>query len=418
VTRGPLRGLHVLDLSTYVAGPSATMTMAQLGADVVRVDPPGGAADYHRLPFSPGGLSLYWAGLNKAKRSIQVDLRSDRGRELVRSLLGAPGPGHGILLTNAVGQDWLRYDRLREARPDLIQVCIVGQADGRPAVDYTVNCEVGLPWITGSPESAVPVNHVLPAWDLLTGLHAAIALLVAERARAATGQGQLIELSLADVASATMGHLGFVADAVINSNARERDGNYLYGSYGRDFATADGRRVMVVALTKRHWRNLVEVTGSAGTITSLEQALAADFGEEGTRYQFREVISAVLAPWFAVRPHAEVAAALDEGYVLWGDYRTVEEFVGSIRSALTSNSLFAEVEQSAAGIFPIPGPVARAEDWNDSRPQPAPSLGADAPDVLTEWLDITPAEIAALKRAGIIDWDDMQASPSSSSIAP
>jgi 2-methylfumaryl-CoA isomerase len=410
VTHGPLHGLHVLDLSTYVAGPSAGMTMAQLGADVVRVDPLGGAADYHRLPHSPGGLSLYWAGLNKAKRSIQVDLRSDRGRELVRSLLGAPGPGHGILLTNAAGQDWLRYDRLRETRPDLIQVCIVGHSDGRPAVDYTVNCEVGLPWITGSPESAVPVNHVLPAWDLLAGLHATIALLAAERARAAGGQGKLIELSLADVASATMGHLGFIADVVVNGNARERDGNYLYGSYGRDFATADGRRVMVVALTRRHWRNLVEVTGSAGAIGSLEQTLTADFGEEGTRYQFREVISAVLAPWFAARPHADVAAALDEGHVLWGDYRTVEEFVGPNGSALTSNPLFAEIEQPAAGTFPVPGPVARATGWSDSRPQPAPSLGADAPSVLAEWLGATPAEIATLRRAGIIHWDEMQAS--------
>ena len=250
------------------------MTLAQLGADVVRIDPLGGAADYRRLPRSPGGLSLYWAGLNQAKRSIQVDLKDERGRDLVRSLLCAPGQGHGILLTNAVGQEWLRYERLREVRPDLIEVCIGGRADGRPAVDYTVNCEVGLPWITGSPESAAPVNHVLPAWDLLTGLHAAIAVLAAERARVATGQGQLIKLSLADVALATMGHLGFVADAVVNGNARQRDGNYLYGSYGKDFTTADGRRVMVVALTERHWRNLVSVTGSLRTIGSLEQALA------------------------------------------------------------------------------------------------------------------------------------------------
>ena len=234
----------------------------------------------------------------------------------------------------------------------------------------------------------MPVNHVLPAWDLLAGLQAAIALLAAERARAATGQGQLIELSLADVASATLGHLGFVADVAVNGSARERDGNYLYGSYGKDFATADGRRVMVVALTRRHWRNLVEVTGSAGAVGSLEQALTADFGEEGTRYQFREVISAVLAPWFAARPHADVAAALDQGHVLWGDYRTVEEFVGPGGSALAGNPLFAEIEQPAAGTFPVPGPVARAAGWGGSRPRPARYSGPTHPPFLPSGLAV------------------------------
>jgi 2-methylfumaryl-CoA isomerase len=352
---------------------------------------------------------LYWAGLNKGKRSIQVDLKSDRGRDLVRSLLGTEGAGHGILLTNAVGQDWLRYEQLCEIRPDLIEVCIEGYSDGRPAVDYTVNCEVGLPWITGSPQSAVPVNHVLPAWDLLAGLHAALALLAAVRVRDESGHGQLINVSLADVAQATMGHLGFVADVVINGTSRQRDGNHLYGSYGTDFITADGRRVMVVALTKRHWRNLIAVTESAGAIGSLEQALVADFGKEETRYQYREVVSAVLAPWFAARTHADVAAALDAGQVLWGDYRTVEESVGSIVTTLADDSLFADVVQPGAGTFPIPRPVARLSNWGDDRPRPAPTLGSDGPDVLAEWLSSTPAEIDELRQSGIIGWADEQA---------
>jgi 2-methylfumaryl-CoA isomerase len=167
---GPLAGLHVLDLSTYVAGPSATMTLAQLGAEVVRIDPIGGATDTRRLPLSPDGTSLYWAGLNKAKRSVELDLRQEEGRDVVRRLLARPGDGHGILVTNAVGQPWLTDDVLRQVRADLIHVRIGGRADGRAAVDYTVNCEVGLPWLTGPVESGTPVNHVLPAWDLLTGL--------------------------------------------------------------------------------------------------------------------------------------------------------------------------------------------------------------------------------------------------------
>src|SRR5262249_32761951 len=155
------------------------------------------------------GNSLYWAGLNKGKRSVEIDITRPAGQELAAQLIAAPGAECGIVLTNAVGQGWLDYDQLRAVRDDVIVVHITGRTDGKPAVDYTVNCEVGLPSLTGPVDFVRPVNHVLPAWDLLTGLHAAIAILAAERVRARTGRGQHVTLSLADVAVATMAHLGF-----------------------------------------------------------------------------------------------------------------------------------------------------------------------------------------------------------------
>src|ERR1700722_16024320 len=216
----PLDGLRIIELSTYVAGPSGSMTMAQLGAEVIRIDPPGGGTDFHRLPVAPGGDSLYWAGLNKAKQSVEIDISIPEGRELVGAVVGVPGPDGGILVTNAVGQRWLSYEAMSAYRDDLIEVHIGGRSDGKPAVDYTVNCEVGLPLMTGPANFDRPVNHVLPAWDLLTGLHAALAVLAAERVRARSGRGQLVQLSLSDVAVATMGHLGFVGDVVVNGRGR------------------------------------------------------------------------------------------------------------------------------------------------------------------------------------------------------
>src|SRR3954447_21024262 len=274
----PLEGLRILELAAYVAGPSGAMALAQLGAEVIRIDPIGGATDTKRLPLAPNGRSLYWAGLNKSKRSVEIDTRSDAGQQLVIDLVRATGAGGGIVLTNAVGQPWLEYDSLRAHRPDLIHVHIRGHSEGAAAVDYTINSEVGLPLITGPEETTRPVNHVLPAWDLLTGLHAAIAILAAGRERARTGVGQSITISLADVAVATMGHLGFIGDVVVNGRARLREGNYLYGSFGCDFETADRSRVMVVALTPRHWKHLVDVTGLGAVIRALEEALNVDLG--------------------------------------------------------------------------------------------------------------------------------------------
>ena len=397
---GLLAGLRIIDISTYVAGPSATMSLAQLGADVIRIDPVGGATDVRRLPLGPHGHSLYWASLNKGKRSVQVDLRGEEGRDVVRSLITLSGPSGGIVVTNAVGQAWLDYDRLVEVRPDLILVQIGGRADGSPAVDYTVNCEVGLPYLTGPADSQVPVNHVLPAWDLLTGLNAALAVVAADRERARTGVGRHISISLSDVALTTMANLGFLADVVVNGVSRHREGNYLYGSFGCDFETAGGDRVMVVALTERHWRRLVELTGTAETIAALERSLDISLHAEEARYRYREVLSALFAGWFRRHPTTEVHAALRESQVLWGPYRTVDQLVTDPDGLLATSTLFTEVDHPGIGPLPTPASVLVGAA-PDGPPRPASRPGADTDEVLATRLGLSPAELDDLRRRGV-----------------
>lgn len=398
----PLDGLRIVDLSTYVAGPSGGMTLAQLGADVIRVDPVGGATDTLRLPLDGKGHSLYWASLNRGKRSIEVDLRSAEGRDLVARLLAAPGEGAGILLTNAGGLPWLDYETLTVHRPDLIKVSITGLSDGSPAVDYTVNCEVGLPLLTGPADSGQPTNHVLPAWDLLAGLHAAVAILAAERARARTGRGQDVTLSLADVAVATMCNLGFVADVVANGSGRQRDGNYLYGSFGCDFETLDRRRVMVVALTKRQWQALVEVAGVGEPVAALERALGVDLSREEVRYEYREVVAGLVRPWFARRTLDEVVEALGQTTVVWGMYRDLEEFVADPSSLLNRSRIVEQVEHPGIGTLPTPGSVLDVAGLDGLPPGRAPVLGEHTDEVLRSLLDLDDAAIAKLQHAGVI----------------
>jgi 2-methylfumaryl-CoA isomerase len=398
----PLEGIQVVELSTYVAGPSGAMTLAQLGADVIRVDPVGGATDTRRLPLDTKGNSLYWAGLNKGKRSIEVNTSTEEGRRLVLDLLADSGPGGGILLTNAVGQRWLEYEALRAHREDLIEVHITGRSDGKPAVDYTINSEVGLPLITGPVDLDRPVNHVLPAWDLLTGLHAALGILAAERVRARTGRGQLVTVSLANVAVATMAHLGFVADVVVNGRGRLREGNYLFGSFGCDFPTADGHRVMVVALTSRHWRNLVELSGVGEAIAALERSLGVDLSDEEARYRYREVLAALIRPWFEGRTYEDVAAELDGSQVLWGPYRSMWEFVTDPASLLHASGLMADVDQPGIGTYPSPRSVLEFEGWAETNPAPAPVVGEHTDDVLGSLLGLRGADLDDLRDRGVI----------------
>ena len=165
MSAGILDGLTVLEGSAFVAAPLGGMTLAQLGADVIRVDQIGGGLDRDRWPLAPSGQSLFWAGLNKGKRSIELDLRSEAGRELVGALVEATG----TLLTNFPARGWLDYDRLRARRADLVMVALTGNPDGTSEVDYTVNPATGFPLATGPRDFAGPLNSVLPAWDAVMG---------------------------------------------------------------------------------------------------------------------------------------------------------------------------------------------------------------------------------------------------------
>jgi 2-methylfumaryl-CoA isomerase len=375
----PLSGVRIVEISSFVAVPLAGMTLAQLGADVVRVDPTGGAADYQRWPLADSGHSIYWAGLNKGKRSMEVDMRSAEGQQLVQRLIASAG----LLITNVAGRQWHSYETLRELRPDLIHLEVVGRADGTTGVDYTVNAATGFPLVTGPADHVGPVNHVMPAWDVSCGLYAALAILAALRRRDAGGRGRRIRLPLDDVALATAANLGFLTEVMVNGEQRPRLGNAIYGQYGRDFVTSDGQAFMVVALTARHFRDLAELTGTTTAVAALADALGADFTDEGQRYEHREVLGDLFAGWFGSHTGAEAGAALSASSVLWDRYQSFADVVNSPR--VTGNPLFAPLEQDRIGTYPAPG-LPMSVDGVHTLAAPAPVLGEHNAAVRAEWL--------------------------------
>jgi 2-methylfumaryl-CoA isomerase len=375
------------------------MTLAQLGADVIRVDPIGGGSDHQRWPVAPGGESYYWASLNKGKRSIAVDMRSEEGRELVLALIAAPGPDRGILIDNVVGRRWMAHDRLAELRPDLVHLRVQGCPDGRPAVDYTVNAEVGIPMMTGAEDWGAPVNHVLPAWDLVAGLSVATGVLAALHERERTGEGAYVELALSDVALAGVANLGWLSEAAQRGDDRPRQGNHIYGSFGSDFTCRDGAHVMVVALTPGQWAALQAVTGTTAVFAALGDALQADLTNEAERYRLRETITAVLRPWFAVRDVKQVSDELDAARVLWGRYRGMTDVVADHRRGV--HAVLADVELPGAGeVITARSPLR----WNgDHGPAGAsPVLGRDTEHILADVLGLTTVEIGGLHERRVI----------------
>ena len=381
---GILSGLRIVEMSAFVAAPLGGATLAAMGADVIRVDPPGGGIDIGRWPLHRG-RSLYWAGLNQGKRSVTIDTRHEAGQEKVAKLIAAPGEGGGIFLTNLPVAGWNSYDELKKLRGDLIMVVITGNRDGSGAVDYTVNAALGFPFITGPEGTDGPVNHVLPAWDAMTGFLAATAILAAERHRRLTGQGQLVELSLSDVGLAVAGHLGLIGEAVLEDEPRGRFGNHVYGTLGRDFVTRDGRRVVVLALTPRQWRSLVEATGLSGEFRNLEARLGLYFNNEGDRWRGRQEICELLQAWIAVRNLSSVASIFDAQNVMWGPYQTFKELVAGDPRASAANPLFADIDHPELGTYPTPGSPLRFGAAAAVPPKSAPKLGEHTEEVLREF---------------------------------
>ncbi|EGD54921.1 CoA transferase [Gordonia neofelifaecis] len=397
----PLAGVRVVEFASFVAGPSSGMALAQLGAEVIRVDPVGGNADYRRWPLSTRtGGSLYWNSLNRGKKSVELNLRTEDGRDLLLALATAPGPDAGIVVDNAVGRNWFSYDALAARRADVIAVRVEGRADGSAAVDYTVNGGSGVASLTGPADSDRPVNHVLPAWDLLCGQEVVTAVLASLRRRDRTGRGAHVQIALSDVAMAAVADLGWYSEAA-ERGARARHGNHLYGSFGTDFAASDGGRVMIVALTPRQWAAIGAATGTSEVLAALEKSLHADFSSDEDRYTHREVIEAVLRPWFAARTTVEVQEALTAAGVLWGPYRTTADVVAGFARDPSAEPVLSALDQPGIGEVVSASAPAR---WDEaySGTSPAAALGHDTDDVLSEVLGLRPAQLARLRDAGVI----------------
>jgi 2-methylfumaryl-CoA isomerase len=277
----------------------------------------------------------------------------------------------------------------------------MGRRDGSSDVDYTVNPSVGFPMVTGPRDSPRPVNHLLPAWDAISGNMAATALLAAERHRRRTREGQLVKLALRDVALAMLGNLGKIAEVAINDADRPKDGNYLYGAFGRDFETLDAKQLMVVALTAAQWKSLREATGLAREIDALGERLGLDLSKEGDRFRGRRELTRIFDPWFRTRMLAEIRKIFDAHGVCWAPYRTIREVVEKDPDCSPDNPMFAQVEQPGIGTYLMP---ASPLDFGAVPRLPArraPLLGEHTDEILAE-LGFSADDIRVLRSDAVV----------------
>jgi len=402
-----LRGLSIVEASSFVASPTAGLYCAQMGAEVIRVDHKTGGLDYDRYMLTREGRSLAWENLNRAKKSVALDLQSAEGRELLVALASEAGN----LITNLPEQSFLSHAAVAQARPDLVSLRIMGWHDGRQAMDFTVNAASGYPLMCG-PENwdeadPPPVNQVLPAWDFITGAYGAFALVSGIRHREQTGKGSELRLPLGDVAIGTMANSGAMAEMLYRGGNRERLGNAIWGAFGRDFVSRDGQRFMVAALTSKQWAGLVEAFGIVAEIAALEDELNVRFASGDTpRFANRERLFALFQAAADRMTWSELERRLAAETCTYERYRTMHE-AASDPALVANNPLFGPSPANPSGFaYPATRSFANIPGEERGDPRPAPLLGEHTEDVLAEKIGLSSGQIAALVDRGIARLSD------------
>lgn len=393
---GPLTGYRVLELGTTVAGPFCARLMADFGAEVIKVEPfEGDPIRFAGRHFE--GKSLYAASILRNKRLIAVDLRQERGRDIVRRLV----PACDVVVENmrpGAFEKWgLGYDDLVKLRPDLVMVRISGYGQSGPdrmKPGYGVICEAasGLRHITGDPDRP-PARVAVALTDYITGLYAAYGTVTALLHRERTGEGQVVDAALAECAFSFMephvpayDKLGTIAN---------RTGSGLPGSAPNNlYATRDGGYIHIQAAQGPVFKRFVAAIGMSQLLDDPR------FGTAISRGQNQDAVDAIVSEWTARHTLAQVQAVLDAAEVPATRINTIADVFADPHFA--ERGMLAKVKSEELGEVILAGPVPKLTRTPARITHAGRRIGADTREVLAELGGYTREELAALEADHIV----------------
>ena len=395
----PLAGLRVLDLSRVLAGPVCCQLLADLGADVVKVERPGLGDDTRQWgpPFVDGdGPSAYFLSANRSKRSLAVDLARLEARPVLDDLVRRADVLVENFLPASLEKLGLTAERLAEQNPRLVSCSISGY--GRtgpwsdvPGYDLVIQATGGVMSITGEPDGA-PMKVGVAITDVITGLYAATSALAGLYRRDRAGQGTAFDLALFDCTLASL--VNVAQGALITGQRPRRYGNaHPHIVPYEAFATADGYLVLGVG-NDRQFQRFCQTVGHDAWCTDPR------FATNPARVEHRSELISAIKELFVRRPTAEWQTLLAATGVPHAPVATLEKIFEFPQ--VTARGMLHEMRDEAGHEYQLLGsPV----HWRDEPPRQVtapPDLGEHTDEVLAEWLDYESAQIAALREAGVV----------------
>ena len=391
---GPLEGVRILDLTTVVMGPFATQILAELGADVIKIESLEGDNMRDVGPMRSPAMGHIHLHLNRGKRCIALDLKQPAGRDVVKRLL----PDMDVLVYNvrpqAMARLGLSYDEVRAVNPRLVYVGTYGYSErgeraGRAAYDDLIQGSVGVPWLLSRDGTERPRYVPLNFADRVTGLHAVYAVTAALYRRERTGVGQAVEVPMFEA----MSHF-VLGDHMAGLSYRPAKGGSGYERlrHRRPYQTKDGY-LCVLVYNHRQWTRFFDAIGRP------EMMDDPRFATHANRAVHIGEIYDLLAEILKQRTSAEWMDLLEKADIPFARMSSVDDLLSDTH--LQSSGFFVEEAHPTEGaLYAMRTPT----DWSQSAPEPvapAPRLGEHSGDVLTE-LGYSSEEISRLKEAGII----------------
>lgn len=397
MSSAPLSGVRVLDFTQFLSGPYCTMILADLGAEVIKVEGPEGDLARHIPPHFVANDSVYYLSVNRNKRSVGLNLKSPEGLALARRLCLISDVVVENFRPGVLGRLGLGVSELRAQKPDLIWCSISGFGqDGpyrdKPAYDMLVQAISGGMSLTGMPgQSAVRAG--IPIGDLAAGMYAAIGVLAALQGRSRHGVGDELDISMLDCQAAM---LCYQAAYNLHSGevpGRQGSGHDSIPTY-RAFAAADAVEVVVTANTERMWQGLCR----ALEVPDLTQQ--ARFENNKRRYENRFALWPLLEQAFLKRPAVEWVARLEAEQVPAGIVNTLDRVIADPQ--VTYRAMVQQVSAEDGRHTRFMGSPIRMEGVAASELRYPPSLSEDTDTVLGNLLDMSPDELRALRETGAI----------------
>ncbi len=394
---GALDGIRVVDLSRYIAGPYCAMLLGDMGADVVKVEPPGRGENSRAFGPFVEGESLYTMVFNRNKRSLTLDLRSDQGRDVLRDLLRRAD----VLVENFVpgtlekmGFDW---DALKELNPRLIVTRISGfgqsgPLSSKPCFDVIAQTMSGLMDITGEANGR-PTMAGTYVVDYSTGLYATIGTLGALQARGRSGVGQIVDVALLDSALSML--MTAIPEQMLLGRTMTRRGNRdRYGAPANTFPTRDGAWVHLATAGEPMFQALVDAMGHS------ELADDPRFQGNDVRMENVEELEGLITQWTTTLTAADLLAKLQALGVPSAKVARVSELVDDPHLAHRGQIL--SMDHPKAGTVPMQGFSVQFGESPMRLRHPPPMLGEHTNAILTEWLAMTPDRIEELRQCGAV----------------